>query len=104
MEIQQIPVISTSHLSQEVAEQLTAQGNNNPWVSCASWDHGFFICTQKLDDLENAAGAPQCLLDIKVWLASKAMPCSNSDSTWQGDWVRLDGAGDKQDDLPVYDW
>lgn len=105
MELQTLPVISTNHLTQEVAERLTASGNKNPWCVCASWEHGFFL---HLDDLEaaecEADPMPQCLIDIRDWLRAKNLICTDGDRTFRGDWVRLDGDADPVDDLPSYDW
>lgn len=100
MELHTIAVISTSHLSQDVARILTAQGNNNPWVSCSSWEHGFFL---HLEELEQST--PQCLIDIRNWLRSKELPCSDSGGQkWFGTWIRLDGDAEPESDLPRYDW
>lgn len=105
MEIHSIPCISTAHLTQEVAEQLSALGNDNPWVTCAPWEHGYFICTQGIENkLMNEVEVPQCLLDIKKWLSSKAFPCSEGKEKWDSDWVRLDQSADQVDDLPAYEW
>jgi hypothetical protein len=105
MELHVLPVISTNHLTQEVAERLTNDGNNNPWCVCASWENGFFL---HLDELEGAESeeepAPQCLFDIRDWLRAKNLVCTDGDQKFRGDWVRLDSDAEPQDDLPSYDW
>jgi hypothetical protein len=105
MEIHSLPVISTSHITQEVAERLTKEGNNNSWCVCASWENGFFL---HLDDLEAAVcqddSTPQCLFDIRDWLRTKNLICTDGDHRFRGDWVRLDSDGAVQEDLPSYDW
>lgn len=105
MEIHSLPVISTNHLTQEVSDTLTKDGNNNPWCACASWENGFFL---HLDDLEAAVcegdSTPQCLFDIRDWLRAKNLVCTHGDHKFRGDWVRLDRDADPVDDLPTYDW
>lgn len=105
MEIQSLPVISTCHLTQEVADRLTKDGNENPWCVCASWEHGFFL---HLDELEAAESddepTPQCLFDIRDWLRAKNLPCTDGDRQFRGDWVRLDSSAETQEDLRAYDW
>ncbi|MDF9778843.1 hypothetical protein [Pseudomonas baetica] len=105
MEIHSLPVISTSHITQEVAERLTKEGNNNPWCPSASWEHGFFL---HLDELEARASEtvtiPQCLIDIRDWMRKKKLSAINGDLKTRADWVRLDQDADIEDDLPSYDW
>lgn len=105
MEIHSVPVISTNHLTKEAAERLSAAGNKNPWCVCASWEHGLFL---HLDDLEAATTeedpVPQCLYDIRDWMRSKNLICTSGNTTFRGDWVRLDGDADTEEDLRSYDW
>lgn len=105
MELISLPVISTSHLTQEVAATLTALGNGNAWVPCAAWPYGFFISLKTIED-KVAAGEeiPRCLQDIAAWLKTKDLPCSASGHTWNGTWVQLDQAVDAVDELPTYSW
>lgn len=91
--VHQIPVISTGHLTQEVAERLTANGDKNPWCPCAEWEFGFFLY---LDEPEaGLEEPPQCLLDIRDWLKASGFTAC---------WVRLDCDADRVPDLPFYDW
>lgn len=99
MELHIIPCISTTHITQEIATQLTNKGNDNPWCQCASWEYGFFLY------LGGPAKhrTPQALLDIKRWLAMQAEDLAG---TVQGEfgWIRLDRDGPVVDGLPTYDW
>lgn len=103
MELHTLPVISTGHLTPEVVRILVAQGNDNPWVRCATWADGFFIDVAKIDSvLSLGANVPQCLLDIKQWVSDQDLPCTGEGSSWQGNWVRLDRDGEVQVGLPTY--
>lgn len=98
IEIHHIPVISTGHLTQEVAERLTQERNENPWCVCAEWEHGFFLY---LDEPEaGTEECPQCLLDIRNWL--RRMETTSVIDNCR--WVRLDTDADAADTLPFYDW
>jgi hypothetical protein len=105
MEMISLPVISTSHLTQEVAETLTALGNDNCWVPCAAWPHGFFISLKSIEEnVAEGEEVPKCLQDIAEWLKTKTLPCSANGQTWNGTWVQLDQAVDAVEGLPTYDW
>lgn len=98
VEIHTIPAISTAHLTKEVAERLTAEGNKNPWCPCAAWDYGYFLF---LDELEASDGeVPQCLLDTRDWLRN----LEDRGILGSSRWVRLDRDADTVDGLPTYDW
>lgn len=98
VEIHRVPVISTGHLTYAVAQQLTRQGDDNPWCCCARWDYGYFLY---LNDLESAPETPpQCLLDIRNWLQSMEQQGLVDNCHW----VRLDRDADAADTLPYYDW
>ncbi|MCK1789002.1 hypothetical protein [Pseudomonas violetae] len=105
MEIICLPVISTAHVTQEVAERLTNEGNNNPWCPGASWEHGFFL---HLDELEARSSEtvtiPQCLIDIRNWLRAQNLRSTNGVRSMRTDWVRLDQDADVAEGLPSYDW
>lgn len=105
MESHTLPIISTAHLTQEVANVLSTEGNKNPWCICAAWEYGFFV---HLDDLEarevDGLKIPQCLIDVRDWLRSKNLPCISQGVTTRADWVRIDCDADPVADLPVYDW
>lgn len=105
MEIHSIPVISTAHLTREVAERLSKEGNNNPWCPCASWEHGFFV---HLDDLEARAvegePTPRCLIEIRDWMRKKNLSAINGDLNTRADWVRLDQDADTVNELNSYPW
>ncbi|MGE8063935.1 hypothetical protein [Pseudomonas sp. NPDC089569] len=105
MEIHSLPVISTAHVTQEVADRLTKEGNNNPWCPCASWEHGFFLHLDELEARESDdVTIPQCLIDIRDWLRAKDLRNTCGDSTTRADWVRLDQDCDTVEGLPTYDW
>lgn len=98
LEVHTIPMVSTCHITKEVADTLTAKGDDNPWVCCAQWGYGYFL---HLDDLESAPEpVPQCLLDIRDWRMKLECEGKLDNSRW----VRLDCDADPADDLPTYDW
>lgn len=98
LEVHTIPVISTVHLTKEVAEALTEKGSANDWCCCAPWEFGYFIF---LDDLESCSHpVPQCLIDIRDWRMKLEMTKKLDNSRW----VRLDGAAETVEGLPTYDW
>jgi hypothetical protein len=90
LEVHQVPVISTAHLTEETSKALTALGNENTWCVCASWEHGFFLYLDELDD-----DVPQCLRDIADWLKRRGFTDC---------WVRLDSDADRADTLTAYEW
>lgn len=93
IEVHEIPVISTSHLTEEVAKLLTELKGQNPWTPCATWEYGYFLFLDRPE--ESDEDVPQCLLDIRNWLKAKG---------FESCWVRLDGSADIQPDLPAYEW
>lgn len=98
LEIHKMPSISTGHLTKEVADILTAQGDGNPWCPCATWEYGYFLF---LDEPEaGLAPVPQCLLDIRDWLRKQEAAGLLDNSRW----VRLDGDSDSVDEIPTYNW
>lgn len=94
METLTIPVISTAHLTKEVAQLLTDKGDENPHISCAAWQYGYFLYLDEPEIPEGGADI-QCLIDIRDWLRRNRF----SDC-----WVRLDCDADAVDGLPTYDW
>ena len=102
LEVHGIPVISTAHLTKEVADVLTKKGDGNPWVCCVPWGYGYFICLDDLDEPYSPDGdpVPQCLLDICNWRRKLEREGKLDNSRW----VRLDCDADRADSLPTYDW
>lgn len=91
IEIHRMPVISTGHLTEEVAKQLTTDGGmKHRWCSCAPWTFGYFIHLDEPDE-----DAPQCLKDIRAWMLKHSI---------RGGWVLLDQDAEQMEDLPTYDW
>jgi len=91
-EIHRIPVISTAHITREVADRLDSE--HQPWCACACYrDVGFFLYLDEPSDMDEPV--PQCLLDIRDWLTKH---------NFTDRWVRLDCDGEIVDDLPAYDW
>lgn len=88
--ITKVPEISTSHLDQETAEMLTDKGDDNPFVTCAPYQNGYFIwaCAERMPE-----DSPQCLKDLNLWAKLLGH-----------DWVRLDSDSPKAEHLPTYDW
>lgn len=102
MNIIAMPNISTAHLTQEVAERLTTDGDKNPWLPCAAWEYGFFIYLADYDEHSRADGVelPQCLQDVGKWLAQQMAEMGDTLSGW----VRFDADADRVDELPQYEW
>lgn len=90
IETHEIPVISTAHLTREVSETLSQYNDKNQWCACASWQFGYFLY---LDELEE--DAPKCLEDICEWL---------KENNFTDCWVRLDGSASEVETLPTYEW
>lgn len=98
LEIHTIPVISTAHITREVAERLDS--GHQQWCACAVYhDVGFFLY---LDEPQPAEGdpVPQCLLDIRDW----RMKLEREGKLDNSRWVRLDCDADPAECLPTYDW
>ena len=98
LEIHKIPMISTAHLTREVADVLTKRRDGNPWCPCAAWDYGYFLFLDNPEDCETPV--PQCLLDILEWLRKQEVAGVLDNSRW----VRLDESAEKVDELPTYNW
>lgn len=82
-----LPVISTAHLTEEVARRLAGDGDDNPWgFTCAPYAEGVFLWLGAPDKND-----PQCLRDIQKWLGAPG-------------WVRLDSDAPKVKELPTYEW
>lgn len=98
LEVHTIPVISTAHITREVADRLDSR--RQQWCACATYpDVGFFLY---LDEPYSPGGdpVPQCLLDILDW----RMRLEREGKLDNSHWVRLDCDADLVDDLPTYDW
>jgi len=89
IEIMAIPVISTAHLDEATGKSLTEDGDQSDWVTCAPYEHGFFIYAEQPSE-----HAPACLHDLANWLKSRCL----------GGWVRLEADADVAADLPSYEW
>lgn len=94
LETMLMPVVSTGHLTKDVADRLTSLGDTNDWVICAPYENGFFLWISHDQDAE--LGMPQCLKDVRD-AVSKYVPNS------LGIWVRLDCDGGEVD-APIYEW
>lgn len=105
MELHALPVINTSHLTKDVFDRLTDDGNNNPWCSCSAWAHGFFL---RIDELEehpaDSKPTPQCLIDIRDWLRAQNLHESDGKKRVVSEWVRLDNYATTADGLTSYRW
>ena len=96
LEVLRVPVISTAHLTREVAGILESKGNDNPWVPCAEWEYGFFLYLEDPEAREEESEADiTCLYAIRDWLREQG---------FKDCWVRLDCDADKVEGLPTYDW
>lgn len=87
------PVISTGHLTKATNEMLLEAGDTLNWMSCATYEDGYFISVPDEIVLDELQPPPPDLVDIWAWARSKKFG-----------WVRLDSSGDDIDELPSYDW
>ena len=86
--IMQVPVLSTSHLTEATARYLTGHGTNIQFGSCAVYQEGFFLQTiSKYDPM------PEDLKAVLAWTEKRDYA-----------WIRFDADGDCIDELPVYEW
>lgn len=93
-----IPVISTAHLTMEIAAEMTAllPGEDLYGLECAVTAFGAFVrFPEDHEALEDTPDLPTCLRDVAVWVIGRQQECA---------WVRFDRDGDVRDGLPVYDW
>lgn len=95
IETMTLPIISTAHLTKEVADRLESEGDKNPWVICAPYECGFFLWIGEGNDGE--LDMPQCLRDIRDAIIKIF-------HRGPGAWVRLECDADKLPDLPAYEW
>lgn len=97
LEVHTIPVISTAHLTREVADRL--DGEHQSWCACAVYrDVGFFLFLDEPNDGDEPV--PQCLLDIRDW----RMKLEQEGRLDNSRWVRLDCDAEVVEGLPTYDW
>ena len=89
--IMQVPVLSTRHITPDLAELL-----NNLGSSPAPWDQevigiegGWLLYVGS----NEATDVPEVLAPLFAWTASLGY-----------EWLRLDQDGDVIADLPAYDW
>lgn len=89
-----VPVLSTGHLSKATRDRLESEGDDNPWMYCASYLDGYFISVPADDKFpEGLDVPPPDLLAIWKWARENKY-----------DWVRLDSAGDVIEALRTFDW
>ena len=87
------PVISTGHLTKATNEMLQEAGDTLNWMSCATYEDGYFISVPDEVVLHELQPPPSDLVAIWAWARAKKFG-----------WVRLDSSGDDIDELPEYDW
>lgn len=91
VELQRLPVISISHLSQEAVQMLTDNGEQMQYlVTVATYTEGFFIRVH--DGAEEDDWLPQSIRDVAVWAKKNRF-----------EWVRLDRDAETIDGLTSYD-
>ena len=99
LEVHTIPVISSGHLTKEVAERLDQDAAN--WSGGANYQGcGFFLYLDEPSASSDSEPVPQCLLDIRDWrrrLEKEGLLDNNH-------WVRLDCDAETVEGLPVYEW
>ena len=84
-----IPVISTAHITERVAQSIAEDGDGNEWgVPAAAYQHGFFLLS--VADVE---GYPPCLEGVAHWAAGQGFSM-----------VRFDCDAPIVDGLVVYNW
>ena len=98
LEVHNIPVISTSHLTKDVAARLDQDAST--WCGGAGYQGcGYFLYLDEPSAPE-AESVPQCLLDIRDW----RMQLEKEGKLDNSRWVRLDWDADTVDGLRVYEW
>jgi hypothetical protein len=90
-EMLSVPLIALHHLTQDVANRLETEGDDNPWCRCAVYRHGLIL---DVSDMDLDEEIPQCLLDLRRWSQDQQTSL----------WVVLEAAGSAQADLPLYEW
>lgn len=97
IETHKIPVISTAHITQEVAARLDK--DDCPWVALAVYqDCGYFLYLDEPSDLDEPV--PKCLMDIRDWRRKLEREGVLDNSCW----VRLDCDAEKVNGLTSYPW
>lgn len=88
-----VPVISESHLTEEVAVSLveTLPGELFHDRPCMIGSHGALVYCHDAETLPE--DAPSCLRDALEWAKREGL-----------EWVRFDEDGDVIEGLAVYDW
>ena len=87
-----MPVISTAHLDQATAQELSDKPDACSWAIVANYGAGMFIRFLEQEGLE--AELPQCAADIRQWLKRQGLD----------GWVHLDRDWDAVDVLKTYEW
>lgn len=90
----ELPVISTGHLTEEVAEALSKvlPGEDFYGYYCAVTGHGGFVHFGDLE-ADERGNLPACLRDVAEWAEREEF-----------EWVRFDSDGDRIEGLPYYEW
>ncbi len=97
--VMHIPVITTAHLTQEVAQALAEvlPGEDFYGLYCAVTAHGGFVAFGELGPMD-LLELPKCLADVARWARRTGTP----EECWE--WVRFDADGDQIGELTVYEW
>lgn len=96
--VMRVPVISTAHLTENVARELaeTLPGEDFYGFYNAVTPHGGFIaCGEEIDDGFNSPliDTPKCLRDCLRWANREGF-----------EWIRFDADGDQVGELTIYEW
>ena len=93
VEVMQIPVISTTHISKATSEALAA--GQHPWVHhCARYEFGWFISVPTEDfQMSLDPPPPVELQELFAWARLNKFG-----------WIRLDSDGSHVEVLKTFDW
>ena len=93
--VMRVPVISTAHLTEDVACELaeTLPCEDFYGLLHAGTPFGGFVACDDPDPPPTMEPLPKCLHDCFTWACDEGF-----------EWIRFDAEGDQIGELPVYEW
>ena len=92
LETYSVPIIPVAHLTEEVAQQLANDGDQNMWaVLVAPYQNGLFLLAT--NQMYPSSDWPQCVAAVYAWAREHDFYM-----------VRLDSDATPVEGLPIYDW
>lgn len=92
VEVMQVPVLSSGHISVATRQRFETDGDANPWCHVAGFEYGYFISIPS--EWEHAV--PPVPADLQA-LFRWASQCGFA-------WVHLDSDGELIAGLPSFSW